>query len=655
MTTMTRPKKQDSTTPRIIGISIGISIGPSWSTLLFCATIVALVSQNSNHAFHHPPVMAAVQRRTPAAGLSTVQRRTQERHQPHQQKSRRRGNAAAGAAAQKNGNNDDAWIGIGSAAAAGDDSDHDAVPPDEPPSAPIFMPPIGAAATEPPGTAVLSGAAPPDALQQGRSSTGIPQFRRFRVRRSLTRPTTTTGNGDGGVHSGGVGVNWTKENLAIAVPALVGLLADPLLSLVDTAFVGRVGAVDLAALGVCTSIFHMAFTLFRASTVATTSLVGSASSAEERRQITKISLSLGGVMGTLVLLALRLGGPAILAAMGVPPSSPLHGSACSYLFTRCWAAPAVVGIVVAEGAFRGSGDNRTPLIAACVAAGVNLVLDPLLMFPLGMGMAGAALATAVSQGAAAALYGWRLRKRRLLPQKARDDTAAAATTTVVDVSAVVRAILGANAAMLAKNFSMLVFYTAATVAATRMGPTHVAAHQVCLSLFWLTTMWLDSASISAQLLMARHRNDPAKAVALIRYMTRYALAQGLAFSAALAVVARYIPGVFTSDPAIAGYVTRCLPHVALQQTVVSVCLAWEGLAVGGNQFRYTAAATAACTVVGLWRLSQAASVVDIWASTVNTFFCARLVSAAVGVIRVRGGLDRVPSPPPAAVAAEGTS
>mmetsp|Transcript_28233 Transcript_28233/g.76514 ORF Transcript_28233/g.76514 Transcript_28233/m.76514 type:complete len:360 (+) Transcript_28233:294-1373(+) len=70
--------------------------------------------------------------------------------------------------------------------------------------------------------------------------------------------------------------HWTKKNLAIALPALLGLLVDPLLSIVDTAFVGRGSnpAIDLAALGVCTSIFHMAFTLFRASTVATTALVG---------------------------------------------------------------------------------------------------------------------------------------------------------------------------------------------------------------------------------------------------------------------------------------------------------------------------------------------------------------------------------------------
>ena len=140
-----------------------------------------------------------------------------------------------------------------------------------------------------------------------------------------------------------VDYQWTKQNFAIAIPALLGLLADPLLSMVDTGFVGRLSSIDLAALGVCTSVFHMFFTSLKGSTVATTSLVGSAKSEQEARQITKISLQLAGFLGTAVLLALRLGGPRVLATMGVSKASPLYKPACDYLFARCWAAPAVVG------------------------------------------------------------------------------------------------------------------------------------------------------------------------------------------------------------------------------------------------------------------------------------------------------------------------
>ena len=62
--------------------------------------------------------------------------------------------------------------------------------------------------------------------------------------------------------------HWTSQHFELAVPALIGMLADPLLSLMDTAYVGRVGPTELAALGACTSIFHLAFNAFRATTTA---------------------------------------------------------------------------------------------------------------------------------------------------------------------------------------------------------------------------------------------------------------------------------------------------------------------------------------------------------------------------------------------------
>jgi len=421
--------------------------------------------------------------------------------------------------------------------------------------------------------------------------------------------------------------------MAIALPALLGLVADPVLSMVDTGFVGRMGPMDLAALGVCTSIFHMCFTVFRGSTVATTSLINSAEDPAEKRHIAKISLQLAGVLGSAVLLGLRFGGPAMLATMGVGSGSPMYKPACDYLFSRCWAAPAVVGIVVSEGAFRGNDDSKTPLVASAVAAALNLILDPLLMFPLGMGMAGAAVATAVSQVGAAGVYGWRLWKRNLLPQKA--DQVAPGTTPRI-----IKSILGANLAMLAKQGSMLVFYTMATALATRMGPMHVATHQIALSLFWLVTMWLDSGSISSQVLMGKNLNNRQKAKSLTKYMAKYSLAQGLAFSALVAGIGGFVPGVFTQDAGIQSLLLKCLPHLALQQTLVSVTLILEGLAIGGNQFRYMAAGTLASTVAGIYQLQKATSVVGIWSTAVNTFFGARLLNSIIGVTRVHLSLKK---------------
>ncbi|XP_056696488.1 protein DETOXIFICATION 44, chloroplastic-like isoform X2 [Spinacia oleracea] len=50
--------------------------------------------------------------------------------------------------------------------------------------------------------------------------------------------------------------------LSIALPALLALAADPITSLVDTAFVGHLGSFELAAVGVSVSVFNLVLKLF---------------------------------------------------------------------------------------------------------------------------------------------------------------------------------------------------------------------------------------------------------------------------------------------------------------------------------------------------------------------------------------------------------
>jgi Na+-driven multidrug efflux pump len=194
--------------------------------------------------------------------------------------------------------------------------------------------------------------------------------------------------------------------------------------------------------------------------------------------------------------------------------------------------------------------------------------------------------------------------------------------------------------MLAKQGSLLIFYTMATAMATRMGPMHIATHQIALSLFWLVTMWLDSGSISAQMIMGRNLNNRKNAMSLTKYFVKYSLAQGLAFSVIVGGLGSFVPGVFTQDIGIQTLLLRCLPHLAVQQTVVSLVLILEGLSIGGNEFRFMAAGTAASTIVGVYQLTRATDVVGIWSLAVNTFFGFRLVNAIIGVARVHWSLKK---------------
>ena len=425
------------------------------------------------------------------------------------------------------------------------------------------------------------------------------------------------------------GYNWTPQTLELAVPALIGMLADPLLSLMDTAYVGRLGTTELAALGACTSLFHLFFHCFRATTAATTSLVGSASTETEKKEITLISLSLGIVVGFALLASLQVGGPFCLKLMGVPRTSTLFAPANEYLKTRIWAAPAVLGIVVAEGAFRGYGNTRIPLLASLVASVVNFILDPILMFPLGMGVRGAAAATALSQFGAAAVFAYYLLKRNMLPTR-KSAKGQDHPNKHVDRWEVIKTIVGANLAMVCKQGSLLLAWTYATARATNIGHFHVATHQIALS-FWLVfALILDSPAVSAQVLMSRSLGHLKKIRSLTAYMVKFAIAQGLATTGLILAAGPFIPRIFTSDATIANLLHNLMPHLAWQQLLVSITLVAESLAIGGNQFRLLAVGTTLSTILSMWQLRHSTTVVSIWSRGIVTLFVGRLTTSLIG-------------------------
>jgi putative MATE family efflux protein len=189
-----------------------------------------------------------------------------------------------------------------------------------------------------------------------------------------------------------------REIVALALPALGALAADPLVSMVDTAFVGRLGVTPLAALGVNASVFSMAFVVFNFLAYGTTPMVARAVGRGDRARAGRLAvdaLTLAGLAGVVALVLLQLAAGPILAVMGA--TGELRGPALSYLRIRAFAGPAILIITAGHGIFRGWHDTRTPLYVSIGLNLVNLVLDPILIFGMGWGLAGAATASSSSR------------------------------------------------------------------------------------------------------------------------------------------------------------------------------------------------------------------------------------------------------------------
>jgi putative MATE family efflux protein len=446
-----------------------------------------------------------------------------------------------------------------------------------------------------------------------------------------------------------------KEIVKLAGPALLSLLIDPVLTLIDTGYVGRLGGVPLAALGPCTSIFHAAFNTFRALTASTTALVSRAlarGEVQEAGEVVQNTLAIAAVLGVGVMGFLLHQRAHLLTLMGAGVGSALFVDARAYLTVRAFGAPAVLSLMTLEGVFRGHSDTRIPALTAGTAALINLILDPILIFSLGMGVKGAAAATVCAQYVALGCYWFRLIRRakdgRIYVPFLSDDCSVgfekAPSKSLARALPLLRIIIGANAAMLIRTLSLMLCWATATAVTARMGTAQVAAHQVGLSLWLLFALVAEAPSVAAQVLGSRYLG--VKQPKIARAMAARAFAITLASSAALGSglysLRQFLPSVFTSDVMVIQNLSQLIPLLALMQPLVSGVLLLEGLLVGAGAFSWLASTTsfttAGVTAYLLWMARNATShgILGVWAA-ITTMLAGRFAAAAFRMMDRRNG------------------
>ncbi len=377
---------------------------------------------------------------------------------------------------------------------------------------------------------------------------------------------------------------------ALAIPALGSLVADPLLSLIDTAFVGRLGPDSLAGLGIAAALFGVAFFVFNFLEYGTTTEVARSVGAGDRAAAGRTTITAGAlaVLAGMAVAALLLflAGPAVSLLGG---SSLVKAEAVTYVMIRALAAPAVLVVRAAHGVYRGHQDTRTPFAVALGISGLNLVLDPLLIFGAGMGVAGAAWATVIAQWLGAIVFVGLLRKGKT----------AYGLDGAKPVMAEVRAFLRIGRDLAIRTGSLLAAFTAATAVAARVSDDAVAAHQILSQLFIFLALTVDSLAIAAQALVGKYRGSGDRA-AVLEISDRLLVlggGVGLMLAGGLWLLAPVIGSWFTGDAGVLLEFDQAFWLVVMIQPLASLVFVWDGVFIGAGDFTFLAGAMAASALV----------------------------------------------------------
>ncbi len=190
-----------------------------------------------------------------------------------------------------------------------------------------------------------------------------------------------------------------KLILSFAAPLLFGVLFQQFYSFVDTAIVGRyLGAEKLAAVGATGSVNFLVIGLClgfcSGFAIPVAQAFGAKNEHEVRRCVWHAAVLSAGLSILFALAATLLCKP-LLRLMNTPEE--ILESSASYISIIFAAIPCCVLYNMASGILRSLGDSRTPVVFLVLASLVNIVLDLFLIIVCGMDVAGAAVATAVSQ------------------------------------------------------------------------------------------------------------------------------------------------------------------------------------------------------------------------------------------------------------------
>lgn len=371
-----------------------------------------------------------------------------------------------------------------------------------------------------------------------------------------------------------------KSVLALAWPMILSNISVPLVGLVDTAVLGHLSSpVYLSAVAVGASVLAIIFWAMGFLRMGTTSLVARASGRkdEDTAEALLVRSALLAMLLGAVLIAVRE--PLLaLALHWMQPSAAAAPLAQSYCQIRILSAPLVLTTMVILGWFIGRQNTRIPLLVMVTTNVVNLLLDLLLVWGMGLNSDGAAFASlgADSTGFILAVYLVLREKPALLKLVARY-----ASLRLSDY----QALLSINRHLFVRTLCLLSTIAFFTAQGARMGDTILAANAIIFQLLMLTSYSLDGIAHASEALVgnAVGENNAPRTRALIFTTGFWSVLIAAAMSVLFAVGDQWLMGLFTSIEAVLQTLTTYYIW-AILLPLISVWGFWlDGVFIGAGR------------------------------------------------------------------------
>lgn len=425
-----------------------------------------------------------------------------------------------------------------------------------------------------------------------------------------------------------------REILGLAVPALGALVAEPIFVLVDSAVVGHLGTAQLAGLSLASTLLLTVVGLCVFLAYATTAAVARRIGAGQEREalqsgIDGMWLAIG--LGVVLSIGLLLTAPWAITTMG--GADDVARYAVIYLRISSLGLPGMLLVLAATGVLRGMKDTRTPLYVAASGAILNTILTVVLVYGVGMGIAGSAAGTVIAQWSMAIV---------LVAVVIRGAKRSGASMKPAAGGIWQNAVAGTP--LLIRTLSLRLAILLTVFVATGLGAVTLAGYQVVNSVWGLAAFALDALAIAAQALIGQGlgAGDVGATRAVLRRTLQWGVLAGAGIGLIMAAGGWWFALFFTTDPEVRLAVALGMAVAGILMPMAGWVFVLDGVLIGAGDGRYLAWAGMLTLVIYApvalavqhWAPDGPIGLAWLWLAFAGVFMAARALTTG---LRARGG------------------
>ena len=336
--------------------------------------------------------------------------------------------------------------------------------------------------------------------------------------------------------------HWQRA-VKLGLPSLGTVLIEPIYTSTDSAIMGHVGTVQLAALALATGVLALVIVPFTSLGFAVTSRAARMSGAGEQGAISNFATAtvfgfalMGLVVGVLV------GATAQLLAPVIASSRLIADQTATYLEIASIGIPFLF-VLEAGGAFlTGLGRTRTALWVVAVSAVVNVGAELYFVFVVHLSVAGSALGTTIAQVLGAGLTLVVLRLPSFDPRAA-----------MALLKGAVSGYSGSLVSLMVRTLALIGSISGAVFFASTLGAIALAEFQIGQQAWLLFGLSFDAIAVPAQVMIGEW-SGAGEGVAIKRWSSKFlyvGLLSGIVLAALVFFSAGPIAHLFTSSAKLA--------------------------------------------------------------------------------------------------------